>query len=67
MGTRETKSGYSLETMLNDIKNGNAGYYVFISRTAGEYFYTRYQPVGINNWSLQLTVLESVAFESAKE
>ena len=67
MGTRETKSGYNLETMLNDIKNGNAGYYVFISRTAGEYFYTRYQPVGINNWSLQLTVLESVAFESAKE
>ncbi len=66
MGTRKTKHGYSLETMLYDIKNGNSGYYVFVSRTAGENFYTRYQPIGINNWSLQLTVLESVAFESAK-
>lgn len=67
MGTRITKPGYDLETMIDDIANGRSGYYIFKSRTADEYFYTRYQPVGINNWSIQLTVLESVAFAAFRE
>ncbi|MCI7568148.1 MAG: diguanylate cyclase [Desulfovibrio sp.] len=67
MGTREAKPGYSSETLMRDLADGRAGYFVFISRTAGEYFYTRYQPVGINNWSIQLTVLESVAFSMVRK
>lgn len=67
MGSRQTKPGYSLETMVQDIRSGRSGYFVFLSQTAGEYFYTRYQPAGINNWSINLTVMESVAFAETKE
>lgn len=66
MGSRITKPGYSLDTMLDDIRSGRSGYFVFLSQTAGEYFYTRYQPAGINNWSINLTVLESVAFAQVR-
>ncbi len=36
------------------------------SSKADEYYYTRYQPADINNWSIQLTVPESVAFRQRK-
>lgn len=65
MGSRETKPGYTIDQMREDIKEGKGGLFVFMSRTAGEYFYTSYQPVGVNNWSVQLTVPESVAFAHA--
>lgn len=59
------KPGYSIETMQQDLQNGRSGYIVFTSQTTGEYFYTRYQPSGINNWSINLTVPESIAFAEA--
>ncbi len=66
MTARQAKPGYDLNTMLDDLAHGRPGYFVFVSRTTGESFYTRYQPVGLNNWSIQLTVLESVAFAETK-
>ncbi len=65
LDSRKAKAGYDYETMLLDISTGKSGYFVYLSEATGEYFYTRYQPIGINNWSIQLTVLESVAFANA--
>lgn len=59
----ETKSGYSMQAMQQDMQNGQAGYIVFSS--ANQDYYTRYQPAGINNWSINLTVQECVAFAEA--
>ncbi len=67
IGQRMPKSGYSPEIFLSDIANGRSGYYVFFSLAANEYCYVRYQPAGINNWSVQLTAFESVVFAKAKE
>lgn len=65
--SRAAMSGYDPDLMLEDIRSGRSGYYVFFNDKADEYYYTRYQPAGINNWSVQLTVSEEVAFARAKE
>ena len=67
MKTRKPMEGYDPDIMLNDIRSGRSGYYVFLSNTKNEYLYTRYQPAGINNWSIQLSVPEQVAFYKVGE
>ncbi len=64
MGDRVTKDGYSMENMIDGIKNGKSGYFIFQSRTTGDWFYTYYMPTGINNWSIQMTIDETTAFEN---
>ncbi|HJB21783.1 MAG TPA: sensor domain-containing diguanylate cyclase [Candidatus Fournierella merdavium] len=61
----ETRPGYSVETMRQDLRNGRPGYIVFTSGATGESLYIRYQPTGINHWSIALIVPESVAFAEA--
>ena len=67
MGSRVPKPGYDEKTFASDLASGRAGYFVFVSGEQAECFYTRYQPVGINNWSVHLTVPERVAFAKAME
>ncbi len=67
MGGRETKPGYSQEAMWEDIRSGREGYFVFRSRSTGDWLYTHYRPAGINNWSIQVTVEESVAFAQVQK
>ncbi len=62
MGDRETKPGYSMDEMRRNIRNGEEGYHIFKSRRTGEWYYTYYMPMGINNWSMQLTIDEPTAF-----
>ncbi len=62
MGERETKHGYSIESMREGVKNGESGFYVFRSERTGDWYYTYYMPIGINNWSMQLTIDETTAF-----
>ncbi len=64
LGNRESRDGFDLETMRSDIREGKSGYYVFRSQRTGEWYYTYYMPVGINNWSIQLTIDEPTAFAS---
>ncbi len=64
MGERETKDGYDDDRMRDGVTKGESGYYIFRSQTTGEWFYTYYMPVGINNWSMQMTIDEPTAFES---
>lgn len=64
---REPKKGYSVEKMHRDIKEGNTGTTVFLSRNAGEYFYTYYCPVGVEDWMVMAAVAESVVFSHAQQ
>ncbi len=64
MSKRESKPGYSLETMQEGLKNGKSGYYIFKSQRTNEWYYTYYMPMGINAWNMQITIDEPTAFAS---
>ncbi len=61
---REIKDGYSLRAMNDDIGAGRAGYFVFKPQNENSWYYTYYMPIGINNWSMQMTIDENTAFAS---
>lgn len=65
--TRTPKSGYSFQQMSSDIDERRAGSTVFLSRSAGEYFYCYYEPLGVQSWMLMLSVPESVVFARLHE
>ncbi|MGM9568741.1 MAG: GGDEF domain-containing protein, partial [Phascolarctobacterium sp.] len=62
---RKVKDGYDFWQMKQDFVNNKEGHIAFWSNTAQEYFYSYYQPIGVNKWMVQLTVLESKAFANA--
>ncbi len=64
MGDRETKPGYDLDEMRDGIRTGKSGFHIFKSQRTGSWYYTYYMPMGINNWSMQLTIDESTAFSA---
>ena len=59
--------GYDHETLKEGLTEGRTAYVVFDSQTTGEQLYFYYQPVGVNDWRIALSVPESVAFSSARE
>ncbi len=61
---RKVKSGYDIAQMRQDIKDGKSGFYIFQDQHTGQWYYTCYMPMGINNWSMQLTIDEATAFAS---
>ncbi|MGN0403996.1 MAG: diguanylate cyclase domain-containing protein [Bariatricus sp.] len=61
---RKVKPGYDYLQMKQDFIEGKDGHLAFWSNTAGEYFYSYYMPIGVNQWMVQLTVLESIAFDN---
>ncbi len=63
----ETKPGYNMESMERNVKSGESGYYIYLSQKTGQWFYTYYMPIGINNWSMQMTVDEPTAFAAYNE
>lgn len=65
-GDRKAKSGCGPEEFREAMKNGDSGRLIFESQSAGEDFYGFYMSVGINDWRMQVTVPESVAFEDMK-
>ena len=67
LGERKMAPGYDHEQLKQGLIDGKNGYVVFVSKTAGEYLYFYYEPVGINEWRLALSVPESVVFERANE
>ena len=46
---------------------GRAGYCSFESKSVGEDLYFYYEPVAASNWSVALSVPESLAFAGAKQ
>lgn len=67
LGTRKMKKGYTQKQLLEEIREGKTGHVVFVSKTVGEYLYFYFEPSGINQWSVALSVPESVAFASVEQ
>lgn len=65
LGQREMKKGYHPEQLTYDLVAGKSGHVVFVSKTVGEYLYFYYEPISVNNWTLALSVPESIAFARA--
>lgn len=63
--TRSYYPGYTSQVFLDDLRNGISGRTLFKSRTAGEYLYTYYRPIGINNWQGIVSVLKPDALALA--
>ncbi len=62
MADRVTKPGYHMADMREGIAKGERGYHIFKSQRTGQWYYTYYMPMGVNNWSMQLTIDEPTAF-----
>lgn len=62
---KPVKKGRTFKEMKEDVAAGQPGYSVFVSKSTGQDFYSYYQPVGIGNLSLQVTVPEAVVFADA--
>lgn len=58
----EIKKGYSKEQIAQDFADGKGGITAYFSRSQKEYLYTAYEPAGINDWFVMLTVPESIVF-----
>lgn len=65
LGERKMAPGYDHEQLKQGVTDGKNGYVVFVSETAGEYLYFYYEPMGINEWRIALSVPESVVFQNA--
>ncbi|MDD2971187.1 MAG: diguanylate cyclase [Lachnospiraceae bacterium] len=63
---RKMLPGYDRETELQNLENGTSANMAFISKTIGQPLYLHSNAVGINNWSVMLTVSEDVAFEKTR-
>ena len=62
---RKAKQGYQYDTMQKDQMQGGSGRCVFASKSAGEDLYYYYEPLEISQWSIALSVQESIAFQYA--
>lgn len=67
LGEREMAPGYDHEQLKQGLIDGKSGYVVFVSETIGKYLYFYYEPIGINQWQIALSVSEDVVFASANE
>ncbi len=60
---RKIKGKMTMEQFRDDVTSGKEGGISMFSTGAQEYFYFYYYPVGINNWTVMLSVAESEVFE----
>lgn len=65
MGSRQMKKGYDFAKTREDFRNGKKGMAVFVSKTIGKYLYYCYEPVGINDWLVAMTIPEPVVFQDS--
>jgi diguanylate cyclase (GGDEF)-like protein len=63
--TRTYDQGYTADAFLQDLKTGKPGITIFRSKSSGEYLYTHYRPIGINNWQGVVSVQEPDAMRLA--
>lgn len=58
--------GYSYELALQNMRAGVGGDMRLVSSGAGEVMYLHYEPVGVNNWSVILSVSEEKALAGTR-
>ena len=67
LGYRPTAPGTKTAAEAdNDMKAGRSGTIVFTSRSIGEYLYCQYEPVGIEDWTVMLSVAEGAVFADSR-
>lgn len=59
--------GQKTSEIDTDIKSGKSGYLVGYSERVKENMYSYYTPVGINNWSVMLSIPESTVMKIARQ
>lgn len=57
--------GYDFNKAIEDMQKGLSGDLGFYSRTTGDVLYMHYAPIGINNWSVVITVERTVAMRES--
>lgn len=65
LAERQVKRGYDAQRAQQDMDAARAGQIAFRSKTSGEYFYLNYEPGGVNDWMIMLSMPESVVFANA--
>lgn len=60
------KEGYSEEQIIKDFADGVGGNTAYFSQNFNEYLYTAYEPIGVNNWFVLVTVPESIVFRETE-
>lgn len=66
-GQYDPKPGYDLSILASDLAAGREGFSAFRSRSIDDNMYIYYEPIGINNWMLMVSVPERVALSYAHE
>lgn len=66
-GMYTPQPGYDWQQMLRDTSQERAGSMIFFSQQARELFYLRYEPLGINTWSVMLSLPERVVLRDARD
>ncbi len=63
---RKTVGDYNFDQTIADLQAGRSGNLCGISRTTGQTIYIHYEPTGINNWNVVVSVDEERAFKNEK-
>ncbi len=66
-GKYDPKPGYDLNDLAADLYACREGHSAFRSRSIDDYMYIYYEPIGINNWMVMISVPESIALAYAHE
>lgn len=67
LGERKMAPGYDTDQIRQDFSKGEEGYVVFVSETTGSNLYFYYEPMGVNEWRVALSVPEDVVFSNVRE
>lgn len=63
----KVRKGLNAKDIDENLKNGKSGYLAGYSERVKEYMYSYYTPVGINNWSVMLSIPESTVMKIARK
>ncbi len=58
----EVRPGYDFDSMQESVRGGGSGYFIFRTQADQPWMHAYYMPLGVHNWSLQMTVDEPTAF-----
>lgn len=62
---RAIKKGYREKQITQDFADGKGGVTAYLSKSTGDYLYAAYEPIGINDWFVMLTVPEHTVLMEA--
>ncbi len=61
-GGWDAAKGYNISQLHRGIENGERGLYIFRSPENNQWYYLYYMPLGVNDWSMLISLNETTAF-----